>query len=64
MRTNIVISDELMKRVLKSRKFKTKKDAVEFGLQLILQLEEQAKIRKYRGKLKWSGNLSKMRESL
>lgn len=64
MRTNIVIDDNLMKRVLKSQRFKTKKEAVEFGLHLILQLEEQAKIRKFRGKLKWTGDLSKMRDSV
>jgi Arc/MetJ family transcription regulator len=63
MRTNIAIDDILMQKVLKSRKFKTKKAAVEFGLRLILQLEGQQKIRKFRGKLKWTGDLDEMRSS-
>lgn len=62
MRTNIAIDDVLMQRVLKNRKFKTKKDAVEYGLKLILQLEGQEKIRKFRGKLKWEGDLNEMRK--
>jgi Arc/MetJ family transcription regulator len=61
MRTNIGINDGLMEKVLKTRKFKTKKDAVDFGLRFIPQLEEQAKIQKYRGKLKWTGSLDEMR---
>jgi len=40
---------------------KTKKEAVEEGLKLLIALRTQAKIRKYRGKLKWEGDLDKMR---
>ncbi|MBP6218327.1 MAG: type II toxin-antitoxin system VapB family antitoxin [Oligoflexales bacterium] len=63
MRTNILIDDSLMEKVLKNKKFKTKKEAVEFGLKLILQLEEQKKIRKFRGSLPWTGNLNQSRTS-
>lgn len=61
MRTNIVIDDELMEEALKSKKFKTKKDAVEAGLKLLIQREKQEEIRELRGKLTWKGDLEEMR---
>lgn len=61
MRTNVVIEDKLMNRALKVSGLKTKKDAIEAGLKLLLKFNRQSKIRKYRGKLKWSGNLDEMR---
>ncbi len=61
MRTNIVIDDDLMQKALVLSGHKTKKDAVEEGLKLLIALRTQAKIRKYRGKLKWEGDLDKMR---
>ena len=61
MRTNIVIDDELMKNVLRITGLKTKREAVELGLKSLLRLEEQAKVREYRGKLKWEGDLDEMR---
>jgi len=51
MRTNIVIDDALMKNALKATGLKTKKEAVELGLQTLIQLNRQADIRKLRGKL-------------
>lgn len=61
MRTNVVIDDELMKGALKASGLKTKKDAIEAGLKLLVKFKQLSKIRKYRGKLKWSGNLDDMR---
>ncbi len=61
MRTNIVIDDTLMHEALVLSGHKTKKEAVEEGLKLLIALRTQAKIRKYRGKLKWEGDLDKMR---
>jgi Arc/MetJ family transcription regulator len=61
MRTNIVIDDTLMHEALVLSGHKTKKEAVEEGLKLLIALRTQAKIRKYRGKLKWDGDLDKMR---
>ena len=61
MRTNIVIDDMLMSEALKLSGHKTKKDAVEEGLKLLIALRTQARIRKYRGKLKWEGDLDRMR---
>ena len=61
MRTNIVIDDKLMNDALKTTGFKTKKEAVEEGLKLLIQRNKQKSIRKLRGKLKWEGNLNEMR---
>ena len=61
MRTNIVIDDTLMKKVMKLGHYKTKKAAVEEGLRLIVLLKQQSAIRKMRGKLHWEGSLEQMR---
>lgn len=61
MRINIVIDDELMDEVLKVSRLKTKKDAVEEGLKLLVQRKRQKNIKDLRGKLNWKGNLEDMR---
>ena len=61
MRTNIVIDDELMARVLEVTGIKTKREAVEEGLKLLLRIKSQEEILKLRGKIKWEGNLDEMR---
>lgn len=61
MRTNIVIDDELMNRVLKITGIRTKREAVEMGLKALLRLERQEQIRDYRGKLDWEGDLDQQR---
>ena len=61
VRTNIVIEDALMKKVLAITGLKTKKEAVELGLQTIIRLDQAKQIKKFRGKLKWEGNLDEMR---
>ena len=61
MRTNIVIDDELMKEALALTGLKTKKEAVELGLKTLIQLRKQEKLKDYKGKLQWSGDLEQMR---
>ena len=61
MRTNIVIDEELMKRVLKLTGLRTKREAVDLGLRTLLQLRQQQEIRKFRGRLHWEGDLEAMR---
>lgn len=61
MRTNIVIDDKLMNETLRLTGFKTKREAVELGLQTLLRLRQQEEIRGFRGKLDWQGNLEQMR---
>jgi|TARA_B100001540_G_scaffold12936_1_gene11375 Arc/MetJ family transcription regulator len=61
MRTNIEIDDKLMSDVLKATGLKTKKDAVELGLKTLIRLNKQENIKKFRGKLQWTGDLDDMR---
>ncbi len=61
MRTNIVIDDELMSRVMKATGLRTKREAVEMGLKALLKLKKQGNIRSLRGKLDWEGDLDDMR---
>ncbi len=61
MRTNVVIDDKLMSVALKASGLKTKKDTIEAGLKLLVKLNRQSKLKSFRGKLKWSGNLDEMR---
>ena len=61
MRTNIVIDDRLMRDALRATGLKTKRAAVELGLQTLLRLKRQAEIRRLRGKLDWQGDLDAMR---
>ena len=61
MRTNVVIDDDLMSAAIKVSGFKTKKDTIEEGLKLLVELGRQKEIRRFRGKLKWTGNLDENR---
>ena len=62
MRTNIVIDDQLMEEVLRTTGLTTKRQAVEQGLKLLLRMKQQEKIKRYRGKLEWQGDLDEMRK--
>ena len=62
MRTNIVISNELMNKAILLSDNKTKKAVVEEALQLLVRFKEQLKIKELRGKLKWEGDLDLMRK--
>ena len=61
MRTNIVIDDRLMKRAMRAAGATTKREAVEKGLKLLVQMKEQEKIRTLRGKVRWEGDLEATR---
>lgn len=57
MRTNIVIDDDLMERASTLSGLSTKREIVEAGLRLLVQLKQQEKIRTARGKYAWNGDL-------
>ena len=61
MRTNIVIDDDLMTEVLRLTGAKSKREAVELGLKTLIRLKKQSRLRKFRGKLLWEGDLDEMR---
>jgi Arc/MetJ family transcription regulator len=62
MRTNIVIDNSLMRQAMKATGLSTKKAVVEEGLRLLIKVKGQEGIRHLRGKVKWEGDLSAMRE--
>ena len=61
MRTNIVIDDALMRNAKQISGLRTKKDTIESALKLFIKVKSQSQIKKYRGKLKWEGDLESMR---
>jgi len=58
MRTNIDIDDRLMKEAMRSGGARTKRATVEAGLRLLIQVRQQAAIRRLRGKVSWEGDLN------
>jgi Arc/MetJ family transcription regulator len=50
-----------MEDTLRVTGLKTKREAVELGLRTLLRLQQQAEIRRFRGKLDWQGDLDAMR---
>ncbi|RFF31639.1 type II toxin-antitoxin system VapB family antitoxin [Wenzhouxiangella sediminis] len=61
MRTNIVIDDQLMAEAMRVSGCKTKKEAVEQALRLLVRRSEQQAIRNLRGRVHWEGDLEEMR---
>lgn len=61
VRTNIVIDDRLMANALQATGLTTKKEVVELGLKTLIKLKQQEKIKAFKGRLKWSGDLDSMR---
>ena len=61
MRTNIVIDDDLIAEAMQLSGARTKREAVQQSLRLLVQLKRQEQLRGTRGKLKWVGDLEAMR---
>lgn len=59
MRTNIVLNDDLLSRAMRAGPYKTKKDAVEAGLQLLARQAAYRDILDLRGKLHWEDDTPK-----
>ncbi|WP_422135840.1 MULTISPECIES: type II toxin-antitoxin system VapB family antitoxin [unclassified Endozoicomonas] len=61
MRIHTVIDETLMHDALEITGLKTKREAIEKGLRLLIKLSRQELIRQYRGKLNWEGDLDCLR---
>jgi Arc/MetJ family transcription regulator len=61
MRTNIDIDDDLMRQAIRLGGAATKKATVETALRLLIQTRSQVGMRRFRGKVKWEGNLEESR---
>jgi Arc/MetJ family transcription regulator len=63
MRTNIDIDDEWMEKALKFSNGKTKKEIINTALQDYVKYQMRLKMLSLYGKVKWVGNLDKMRRN-
>lgn len=61
MRTNIVIEDRLMRDAMQASGARTKREAVELGLRTLVRLDQQKRIKAFRGRLHWDGDLESQR---
>jgi Arc/MetJ family transcription regulator len=61
MRTNIVIDESLLADAQRATGIGTKKGVVEEGLRTLVRLKRQSRVRAWRGKLRWKGDLDRMR---
>lgn len=63
-RTNVVIDDELIARVMQMYDLRSKREAVDFALrELVGELREPRDMLKLRGSRIWRGDLDEMRAS-
>lgn len=63
MRTNIVIDDKLMSEAIRLTGARTKREAVEIGLRTVVRIKRQERIKRFKGKLNWAGDLDALRAS-
>ncbi len=63
MRTNIEIDDDLMSDALKYSKLKTKKEVINQALSEYVKYQKRLSLASLQGKVKWVGNLDKMRRN-
>ena len=63
MRTNIDIDDELMNNALKYSTLKTKKEIINEALNEYVKYQMRLKLLSLKGKVKWVGDLDKMRRN-
>ena len=63
MRTNIDIDDRLMAQAMRASGRPTKRAVVEEALELLIRTKRQVRIRRWRGKVAWEGDLEASRAS-
>jgi len=61
-RTVIDIEDDLLKRAQKLTGIRKKVDIVNYAIRRLVEQKEIEKILELRGKVKWEGNLERMRK--
>ncbi len=62
-RTNIEINDKVLTEAFKLTRLKTKKEVVNYALEELVKRIKRKKILELEGKVKWEGNLDKMRST-
>lgn len=61
MRINVEIDSDLMDEALRVSGLRTKRQAIEEGLRLLIQAHQEGKTDHRRGKLNWDGSIDQMR---
>jgi Arc/MetJ family transcription regulator len=62
-RTNIVLDETLVRQGLKATGLKTRRALVHHALEELVRREKQMGLLALEGKIKWTGDLNKMRRS-
>ncbi len=57
MKHDLIIDDLILKKAMQLSGSTDMKSTIEAALKLFIRLKEQEKIREFRGKLKWDGDL-------
>ena len=60
-RTNIEIDTELVAKAMKITHKNTYKEVVNYSLEQVIEVEKRKKLLKLKGKVRWEGDLDKMR---
>lgn len=63
MHTSILIDDKLIRAAMRATGLATKREVVEEGLKVLIQIKGQKRLRSLRGKIKWEGDLTQTRAS-
>jgi Arc/MetJ family transcription regulator len=61
MNTEITIDDRLIAEALATTGLQTREEVIKLGLKTLIQWEKQQKIKEFKGKLPWQGDLEQMR---
>jgi len=61
METAITIDTDILNKAMQASGGQTQRQLVEDALRLFAMQNKQCEVRKYRGKLKWEGNLDELR---
>jgi len=62
MRTNIVLDDELVAQAMRLTGLQTKRGLIDHALKELIRRRQQRRMLELRGRVKWEGNLNKMRK--
>jgi len=61
METAVTIDAEILNKAMQATIGQTQRQLIEDALRLFILTNKQSEARKYRGKLKWEGNLDELR---
>lgn len=63
LRTNIELDEKLVDEAMRLTHLKTKKELVNYAIRELVSKAKRKKLLALEGRVKWTGNLAKMRKS-